>query len=119
MNIEYKEGKLTIDLCALLDGMPQEEKLQLVETLSCEDVVIKHVAEQIIDRWTESGQHGLMQCQPTATPSTPLDKAWREVAKRSGDVAKLEVERLEHALLTKEKHVEQLNQHIADMNYSR
>jgi hypothetical protein len=98
MNINYKEGKLQIDLHDLLNNIKEEDLNEFLESVSCNDKVIKHVADQIIDRWTENCYCGGAACTADAEPRWGLDKVWREVAKRSGEVAKREIERLEEAL---------------------
>lgn len=98
MNINYKDGKLQIDLHDLLDNVREEDLNEFLETVSCNDKVIKHVTDQILDKWTENYYSGGTACTADAAPIWGLDKAWREVAKRSGEVAKREIERLEDAL---------------------
>lgn len=98
MNIKYKEGNLQIDLHDLLDNVREEDLSEFLESVSCNDKVIKHVTDQILDKWTENGYSGGAAATAVADPKWGLDKAWREVAKRSGEVAKREIERLEEAL---------------------
>ena len=82
----------------LLDSVKEEDLNEFLETVSCNDKVIKHVTDQILDRWTENCYSGGAACTADADAKWGLDKAWREVAKRSGEVAKREIERLEEAL---------------------
>ena len=98
MNINYKEGKLQIDLHDLLDNVKEGDLDEFLESVSCNDKVIKHVTDQILDKWTENCYSGGSACIADADPRWGLDRAWREVAKRSGEVAKREIERLEEAL---------------------
>jgi hypothetical protein len=98
MNINYKDGKLQLDLHDLLDNIREEDLSEYLENISCNDKVIKHVTDQILDKWTENCYSGGAACTADAAPVWGLDKAWREVAKRSGEVAKREIERLEEAL---------------------
>lgn len=98
MNIKFKDGKLQIDLHDLLNNIKEEDLNEFLESVSCNDKVIKHVTDQIIDRWTENCYRGCAACTADADPKWELDKAWREVAKRSGEVAKREIKRLEEAL---------------------
>lgn len=98
MTISYKDGKLQVDLHDLLDNVREEDLADFLESASCNDKVIKHVTDQILDKWTENGYSGGAACAADADPRWGLDKAWREVAKRSGEVAKREIERLEEAL---------------------
>ena len=98
MEIKFKDGNLQIDLHSLLDNIREEDLSEFLESVSCNDKVIKHVADQILGKWTENGYSGGAACTADADPKWGLDKAWREVAKRSGEVAKREIERLEEAL---------------------
>ena len=98
MNIKYKDGNLQLDLHDLLDNVREEDLSEFLESVSCNDKVIKHVTDQILGKWTENGYSGGAACTADAAPVWGLDKAWREVAKRSGEVAKREIERLEEAL---------------------
>lgn len=53
-----KDGNLVIDLVYLFDNMSDECKLRIAERLSCEEVIIKHVTDQIFDGLTENGYCG-------------------------------------------------------------
>lgn len=114
--VKYKEGNLVIDLHSLLDNVPQEDLEEFYEAVSCNDRVIKHVTDQIITKWTENACHGATYIDSQAEPYTGLDKAWREVAKHSGDVAKREIERLEEALRKKNEEYYKLQEEICRRN---
>lgn len=100
MQIEFKDGKISFDAYDLLNQMTDEQKLDLVERLSCEEAVIKHVAEQIFDGLTENCHSGAFA---TGSPShtTALMDAKRRIANESGEVAEREISllqsRYEHA----------------------
>ena len=98
MEIKFKDGNLQIDLHDLLDNIREEDLSEFLESISCNNKVIKHVTDQIIDKWTENVYSGSSNITASAEVYNGLDKAWREVAKRSGEVAKREIERLEEAL---------------------
>ena len=98
MKIQFKDGNLQINLHSLLDNIREEDLSEFLESISCNDKVIKHVTDQILDRWTENFHSGSSNITASAEVYLGLDKAWREVAKRSGEVAKREIERLEEAL---------------------
>jgi hypothetical protein len=106
MKPTYKDGRLNIDLPSLLEEMTVDDKNEMVQAMSCDEMLFDHVAEQIINKWTESGYHGGVHCVAIEHPRYGLDSAWRRVAKMSGEVAKREIERLESALLReKEAHI--------------
>ena len=107
MQIEFKDGKISFNAYDLFNQMSDEQKLDLVERLSCEDIVIKHVAEQIFDGLTENGHSGSFGSgSPTYTYA--LMDAQRRIANESRDVAKREIEtlqwRYEHAHAQSEKY---------------
>lgn len=94
MNIN-SEGKLVIDVQDIFDNLPKSAVLELIESLSCSEVVIKHVADQLLEGWTENGYHG--DISSGLTPSTEICTARDKIAKGAGDIANkriLELERL-------------------------
>ncbi len=98
---EIKDGALvvTVNLYEAFRAMPDEDKASFLDTLACDDGVIRLVSQQILDGWTDLCSHGGTQCTDIHdVSSTPLSAAVREVAKRSGDVARKEIERLEREL---------------------
>jgi hypothetical protein len=109
MQIEFKDGKISFDAYDLLSEMSDEQKLDLVERLSCEEIVIKHVAEQIFDGLTENFHSGAFA---TGSPSytTALMDAQRRIANESGEVAEREISllqsRYEHAHAQSEKYAD-------------
>ena len=117
MNIKYENGEIKFQLEDILGNVSSEQKLALVEHLSCHDEVIKHVADQIVDKWTENSCHGGVNCTAKAEPRDydALDTAWRRVAKASGSIAKDEIERLEKALLRSESEIVKLNETIRSL----
>ena len=88
---ELNEGKVVIDVNYLLDAMSDQAKLDLVERLAVEDVVIKHVVDQIVDGLTENCYGGSRLCGSSAEPSLPLDIAHRRIAEASGKIANAEI----------------------------
>lgn len=107
MNARYKEGKIEFDLHDLLQDVSIETKLEMLESLACDDQIIKHVADQIITKWTENCCSGGAACIAGAEPRFGLDWAWREVAKRSDEVAEREIKRLEDAIKYKDERYEE------------
>lgn len=101
MNITYNDGKLSIELTRLLEHIPTEDKLELIEELACEDDIIKHVADQIVEGFTENDNRGSRSYPPYpyTQHSCPLDVAIRRIAKAANDIAKQEIEQLENALI--------------------
>lgn len=121
MKVNYKAGTLEIDLHEILMGVYPEKKVEMIESLACDDAIIKHVADQIIHRWTENSCSGGSNCTIPADASKgcPLDDAWRRVAKASSDVAKTEIERLERGLALRDEQITKLHEQIREMSERR
>jgi hypothetical protein len=97
----FENGRVSFDFHDLLSNFTGEARIQLIETLACDDEIFRHVSDQIIDRWTESSYQARNTYPIPAGDqhSYPLDKAWRAVAKASSSVAETEIDNLEKALV--------------------
>jgi hypothetical protein len=118
MNPTYKDGQLSLDLVDVICGMTEEEQLNLVESLSCQESVIKFVMQQVITGWTDSGYHGIKGISDIE-PHSALEKAIRQIANQSSEVAKKEIESLclrikimEEQERTRSKEITELNQKL-------
>lgn len=120
MKTDYKSGTISFDLHGLLMDVCPEKRVELIESLACDDAIIKHVADLIIHRWTENSCSGGSNCTIPADASRgcPLDEAWRRVAKASGDVAKVEIERLERGLKLRDERITDLIEEICKLRNS-
>ena len=101
MEVILTGANLTINIIDLLNSLSHEQEQQLIESLSCSDAVIKHVADQIAHGSTENGCSGWESGSGSAT--TPLSIAICECAKSSSKLAKKEIESLERNLALAEK----------------
>ena len=108
MKVEYEKGQLSFSLSALLDGLSKEELDEVVDALSCQEGIIKGVVEQVLDGWTELSSCGLRGAT-VVEPHCDLEWATREIAKRSGEVALKEIERLEEELARRQNRNFQLS----------
>lgn len=95
---ELNDGKLIIDVNYLLDAMSDQAKLELVERLAVEDVVIKHVVDQIVEGLTENCYAGSRLCCSSVEPNLPLDIAHRRIAEASSEIANAEIASLKREL---------------------
>lgn len=93
LRVEYKDGKLTLDVNDLLEGLTDEGRQDLMETLACQDNIINWVAEQIIGGYTPNGSAGSRSGYGTE-PRSALDKARRLLAEQSSEIAKTEISSL-------------------------
>lgn len=91
--------QIVIELSWLLSALTDEQKRELVDSLACEDAIIADVSAQLLDGWTERSSHGAKSCGSDAEPTSPLDKARRELASRAGEVAQKEIEDLKRSLI--------------------
>ena len=92
--------------CELVELMREEDKVEFMQSLSCHDSVIKHVAEQIVHGCTKDGFHGGIT-MVSDNHTTALQKAQREVAMSLSDIASREIKELERAV---KYHKEQSNE---------
>ena len=108
MTLKYnKDGKLEFDLHSLLECAKGETKIELIESLACDDVIIKHVTDQILGGWTENMFCGASSYEQSDTPYYALDKARREIAKRSSEIAKETIESLEKTITRQKQELEE------------
>lgn len=103
MKVKYEKGELRFNFWEVVAELTDAEKLELAEVVACDDSVIKFVAQQILDGWTENGSFGGKFCTAHADPGHGLDWACRQVALRAEEVARKEIERLQDALRFSEK----------------
>lgn len=98
MSIEYTEDhKFQFSLQDVLEKLPDDRKVALIEALSCEDAIIKHIMDQVLDSCTENGWHG-GRSSGNVTPFTPIDIARRRIAESSSKVAAEEIAALKRAV---------------------
>lgn len=112
MQLKYDDGKLSFNAVELIDHMDENAKQNVIEILACSDKVIEYVIAQVLDGWTENGSHGGRLCTASDSPARGLDWAVREVAKRSGDVAEKEIERLESAIRSEQNVIKGLREQL-------
>jgi len=96
--LTISDDKLHIDIIDLLEHTTETWKLELAEYLSCQDVIIKHVMDQVLDRWTDGGMAGSSSYREPIYSKSVLDEVRRKIAKGSSEVAKREIEMLEKTL---------------------
>jgi hypothetical protein len=80
MKVTYEKGELRVDLHDLLSSVDAQTKIEMVESLACDDDIITHVTNQILDGWTESGYHGGILCTASANPRIGFE-VWGDCAK--------------------------------------
>lgn len=95
MNIKIENGMLTVSLFGLMDSVTDIDTLtEIVDALSCHDLIIDYVAAQVFDGYTPQQSHGArMAGMPE--PCTALDRLRRRIALESPMVGKKEIEDME------------------------
>lgn len=101
MKVEFKDGNFQFNAYDVVEVIMREHP-DLVEAVACDTRVIDFVTQQIINKWTENGSYGYVG-SAQSVQYAGLDKAWRDVAKASGEVAKREITRLEDSLARVDK----------------
>ena len=81
----------------LIELINDDDKVDFMQSLACDDIIIKHVTDQLIFGCTEGGYHGSKGCNE-AEPSTPLDIAKRVIAKSYSTFVSDEITSLENEL---------------------
>jgi len=92
-----ENGKVVLDYCELLGEAEGRELELLVQSLACQDDLVRHVADQLLEGWTEDGYHG-GKVGDASGSGTPIDKARRRIALGADKVAKETIEALQRAL---------------------
>jgi hypothetical protein len=88
-------GDFSMNLLEMIQMLPEENKLELAESLSCSDYVIESVCAQIVEGFTP--RHSFWGSWSTAYDA-PLQRARALIAKSVENVQKREVEDLERRL---------------------
>ncbi len=120
MTVKFnKDHKLEFDLVDLLDSVDAESKVELIESLSCDESILKHVVDQILTGYTENACCGA-SCYPEhSVPRYSLSFARREISKKAGELAKETIEKLEKALGTAETRIKELEELERNAWYAR
>jgi len=115
MSIEIEMNSVTVtfnDPNDILELMDDKDKIDLIESLSCYNEVIKHVADQLVFGCTKNGSHGWISSGWNKNHGSALEKARNEIAKSASGQAKERIEYLEHELSKKCKLIEELEDKV-------
>ena len=96
MKVLVENGKVILEAHELFDNMDADEKNKVVQSLACQDDIIRHVADQLLEGWTEDGYHGLTGGHTASNGA--LDAARRRIAEGAGQEAATTIRALEDAL---------------------
>lgn len=94
------DGKLQFDFHDCLRSLPAEQRLQCIEDLSCDEEILKHITDQLVEGYTEGGYSGgtIITAPADSSRGTALDHALRRIAKASSPIAERQIMKLEDAL---------------------
>lgn len=101
--MEYVNHKFQFAFQEMIEKLPDEEKVELIEALSCEDAIIKHVMDQVLDTCTENGWHGAKSGGGSVEVYSPLDVARRRIAEGASKVSEEQIAALKRALKAAEE----------------
>ena len=102
----------------LLELMSEDDKLHFMQSLSSHEIIIKHVADQIISGFTEDGYSGNYS-GVESKPHTALQTAVRDISIKSGEIARKEIESLQRALAVTEKVRDEYSAKYWDLYHGR
>lgn len=102
----------------LIELMSEDDKINFMQSLSCHDSVITHVADQIIHGQTRDGYSG-SETITKALPCTALQSARREIAINSSDISSSEIKSLQRQLAEVEKLKDEFMSKYYDLYYGR
>lgn len=118
MRIKLEQNSIIIDVSDLIEKLTQDNNKDLLESLSTNSYIIQCVTEQILDKWTgDNCCSGSYSVAALESPTFGLDWAWREVARRSNEVAEREIRRLEDALKLCNARCDSLLKEVIDNQY--
>lgn len=106
--MKIEKGNLTIDLWEFLQEAKGEQRLELIETLSCQEDIIRHVTDQVVHGCTENGYSGGEDYKLSSDleKSCAITRARRLIAQNTDEVSKGIIERLEKTIEEKEKELQ-------------
>lgn len=108
-----KDNKLEFEVSELFETLPEETKVELIESISTDDSVIKFVIDQILDGRTSNqgyyGYKGLVNANASRMFTHGIEYGRRRIAKEYNEVAKKTIEELEVALTAAQKEIYDLN----------
>lgn len=96
-------GEICIDVMDVFYNTSDEFKLELVERLSCEDVIIKHVIDQVLNGSTENGYSG-SETIDWQRVNSELQQARERIRLQGNNLLVKELKRLREVLENRRKY---------------
>lgn len=97
------DGEVCINVLDVFDSTSDRFKLELMERLSCEDVIIKHVMDQVFNGATENGYSG-SEVIDSQRVSSELQQARERIRQQGNNLLVKELNRLREQLENRRKY---------------
>ncbi|MRT01915.1 hypothetical protein [Ewingella americana] len=111
------------DATALIDLMTPEDRAEVIESISCYDDVIKHVADQISQPhgYTENGFSGSSRCgvERITGNGTVLDNARYQVAASASESSQKVIEEQAKIITNQSEEIERLRTEVYKLKNPR
>jgi hypothetical protein len=96
-------GEICLNVLDIFYSTSDSFKLELVERLSCEDAVIKHVIDQVLNGCTENGYSG-SEVIDSQRVSSELQQARERIRQQGNNLLVKELNRLREQLENRSKY---------------
>ena len=97
------DGEICIDVMDVFYNTSDNFKLELIERLSCEDVIIKHVMDQVLNGCTENGYSG-SEVIDNLRLGSELQQARERIRQQGNNLLVKEINRLREVLENRSKY---------------
>lgn len=97
------DGEVCLNVLDIFDSTSDRFKLELMERLSCEDVIIKHVMDQVFNGETENGYSG-SEVIDSQRIGSELQKARERIRQQGNNLLVKEINRLREQLENRHKY---------------
>lgn len=118
--MKLQDVKVTLTLDdpnEFLESMEDSEKLEFLEVLSCHDIIIEHVMEQVFNEYTKNVFSGSEICSWDG--NTPLQKFRKWMIEVGSDEStNKRIKYLERELTRKDKQIQSLYSEIREVKYN-
>lgn len=100
MSIAEVDGlSIKLDLYQLVAAMDQDARMELIDLLACNELVMNEVVNQILDGVTTLGSHGPRGVGGNADAWSGINGARMRIAKAASDVAAQEIASLREQII--------------------
>ena len=115
MRAKIEDGRISIDLYALVVDIGKEQRAEIIDALACQTDVIDEVMAQVLDGYTSLGSHGPKGGDGSICATTGIDGARARIGMMAGDIAEKRIA----ALIEEVKREKRSTQEAWDRVYAR